>query len=258
MDFTLQIYKELFVSLKNAGYAIYPFNKYLTQRNSDKYVILRHDVDKRPVNSLLTARIENEIGIVGTYYFRSGLYSWNVKIVKEIASLGHEIGYHYENLSLCHGNIEKAILDFEKTLKKFREFVTIETVCMHGSPMSKYDNRTLWEKFDYRDFQIIGEPYFDIDFSETFYLTDTGRKWDGYNVSKRDKIPGLYEKWKSQGLVFRSTKEIMNAIYSNTLPNKIMINVHPQRWNNNVILWGKELVFQNLKNIIKKGIIQFS
>ena len=26
----------------------------------------------------------------------------------------------------------------------------------------------LWEKYDYRDYGIIGEPYFDIDFDEVF------------------------------------------------------------------------------------------
>jgi len=47
---------------------------------------------------------------------------------------------------------------------------------MHGSPLSKYDNRKIWEKYDYRDYGIIAEPYFDIDFNEVFYMTDKGRK----------------------------------------------------------------------------------
>ena len=42
--------------------------------------------------------------------------------------------------------------------------------------------------YHYRDLGIIGEPYFDIDFSEVLYLTDTGRRWDGGKVSVRDKI----------------------------------------------------------------------
>ena len=59
---------------------------------------------------------------------------------------------------------------------------------MHGSPMSPYDNRLLWTKYDYRDYGIIGEPYFDVDFSEVAYYTDTGRRWDGDSVSVRDKM----------------------------------------------------------------------
>jgi hypothetical protein len=37
---------------------------------------------------------------------------------------------------------------------------------------------------------IIGEPYFDVDFSKMLYLTDTGRRWDGGIVSVRDKAQG--------------------------------------------------------------------
>jgi|ERR1035437_5345325 hypothetical protein len=54
---------------------------------------------------------------------------------------------------------------------------------MHGSPLSKYDSKDLWKKYNYRDYKIIGEPYFDVDFNKVFYLTDTGRRWDGEKVS---------------------------------------------------------------------------
>jgi hypothetical protein len=66
---------------------------------------------------------------------------------------------------------------------------------MHGSPRSKYDSKDIWHKFSYCDLGIIGEPYFDTDFSQVFYLTDTGRRWDGYKVSVRDKIVGHQERW---------------------------------------------------------------
>jgi hypothetical protein len=81
---------------------------------------------------------------------------------------------------------------------------------MHGSPRSKWDSRRIWDKYDYRKLGVIGEPYFDIDFNEVFYLTDTGRRWDGWKVSLRDKIP-QQEQWKKQGLVFHSTSEIIQA-----------------------------------------------
>jgi len=38
------------------------------------------------------------------------------------------------------------------------------------------------------DYGIIAEPYFDMDFKEVLYLTDTGRRWDGDRVSVRDKV----------------------------------------------------------------------
>ena len=39
--------------------------------------------------------------------------------------------------------------DFRFYLDKFRNIYPVKTICMHGSPLSKYDNRLLWEKYDY-------------------------------------------------------------------------------------------------------------
>ena len=33
--------------------------------------------------------------------------------LKEIASLGHEIGYHYEDMTICNGDIDKAFEHFK-------------------------------------------------------------------------------------------------------------------------------------------------
>ena len=47
-----------------------------------------------------------------------------------------------------------------------------------------------------------------------------------------------------------STKKIL--IVTDNLPNQIMFTFHPQRWNDDFFKWNKELVFQNLKNLIKR------
>ncbi len=70
---------------------------------------------------------------------------------------------------------------------------------MHGSPLSKYDNKKIWEKYDYRDYGIIADPSFDIDYDEVFYITDTGRSWNNSNVSIRDKVT-KQEDWKLRKL----------------------------------------------------------
>jgi len=90
-----------------------------------------------------------------------------------------------------------------------------------------------------------------VNFDKVFYLTDTGRKWDGDKVSVRDKV-AQQEEWIDKALVFHSTDDIINGIEENRLPNQIMITMHPQRWHNNKFLWTKELILQNTKNIIKK------
>ena len=53
--------------------------------------------------------------------------------------MGHEIGYHYENMAKCNGTFEMAIEDFKNNLKKLREIAPVYTICMHGSPRSRWD-----------------------------------------------------------------------------------------------------------------------
>ena len=123
--------------------------------------------------------------------------------------------------------------------------------------LSKYDNRDLWKRYNYGKYGIIAEPYFDMDFCDVLYLTDTGRRWDGEKVSIRDKVVGQKFKTENQNsdfkkLKLRSTMDIIKAAENKELPDKILINTHPQRWNNRYIPWAKELVSQNIKNFIKK------
>lgn len=245
MDFTIRRYKHLILALKSARYSFQTFEEFLRSPH-DRSIILRHDVDLLPYNSLRFAKIQNSLGIKGVYYFRAVPESWDKSVIKEIASLGHEIGYHYENLTTCNGNITEGIKDFENNLKALRKLVPVSTICMHGSPLSKYDSKDLWEKHNYKDYNLIGEPYFDVDFKEVYYITDTGRRWDGNKVSVRDKVNSPFE------LLFHSTQKIIETANKNELPDKIMFTFHPQRWNDNIYMWSRELILQNIKNIIKR------
>jgi len=231
-DFTLNIYKELLTTIIDFGYDIIPLEDYLSDNNlGDKLIIIRHDVDRKPFNALKMAKLENELGIKANYYFRIVKKSYDENIIKEVVKLGHEIGYHYEDLSLTKGNFEKAIKSFEENLNKFRQFYSVKTICMHGSPLSKYDNKDLWERYDYRDYGIIGEPYFDLDFNKILYLTDTGRRWNGTFVSIRDKVNTQFK------YNFTTTDEMISALKKLELSNQIMINIHPQRWNDDIRKW---------------------
>lgn len=256
MDFLRKKYRELLVALQNKGYATVTFAEYMQGQRPDRFVILRHDVDKKPKNSLATARLEASLGIKASYYFRAVPESWDESIIKEIARLGHEVGYHYESLATCKGDASAALDDFQSNLAKLRELTPVTTICMHGSPTSHWDNKDLWKNNSYHDFSIIGEPYFDTDFSDVFYLTDTGRRWDGFKVSIRDRIPVHQDRWCQQGLVFHTTDDIIRAINGDGLPNHIMMTTHPQRWNDNIVPWTRELLMQKTKNIVKKLLVK--
>ena len=241
MDFTLNKYADLLDALKAYGF------------NS---LVLRHDVDLLPGNSLRTARMEAEKGMKGIYYFRAVPESWDEEVILKIAALGHEIGYHYESLTTCDGDVDKAYEDFCKNLEALRKLVPVKSICMHGSPRSPYDSKDIWKKYDYHVLGIESEPYLDTDFSKVFYLTDTGRRWDGYKVSVRDKIPQYQDEWIARGLVFHSTDDVIDGLREGRIPKDLMVTVHPQRWNPVGGAWWRELVLQQAKNIVKRLIIK--
>jgi len=262
-DFTLEKYKELLSVLMSAGYSFQTFADYVT-KPLDRIVILRHDVDAKKNHSLRFAKIQNELGIKGTYYFRVIPQSFDEEVIRQIAEMGHEIGYHYEDMDFAKGDVKRAKELFESHLLKLRNVSDIKTLCMHGSPMSKFDNREIWKHYDYREYGLIAEPYFDMNFSEVLYLTDTGRRWDGSGVSVRDKAPSeevnKFAKKDVEPLSsnyhFSKTSDIIKAAQNGELPDRIMMNFHPQRWTNNPVEWIWELGFQRLKNVAKKAVVK--
>lgn len=259
MDFTLKIYKELLNALQSAGYNFYTFEKFISSEDQEKkFIILRHDVDARPHNSLAFARIQAEMGIRGTYYFRIVPQSYNEAIIKEMVELGHEVGYHYETMDTCKGDTDRAYEEFCRNLEAFRRLTPVQTISMHGSPMSPHDNREIWKKYDYRSLGILAEPYFDIDFNELFYITDTGRRWDGHLYNVRDKATKERPVTNPAFLKLRyhTTRDIISAVENNTFPVRAMLNFHPQRWNDQLFPWLKELIWQNVKNQVKRVVVK--
>lgn len=245
MDFTIDIYKELLLSLMEKGYHFQTFREFLVSP-LDKSIILRHDVDARNLNSLAFAQIQHDLGIKGTYYFRMVSGSFDADIINKISLMGHEIGYHYEDMDFAKGDPDLALIYFKKHVELLRSVAQVDTLCMHGSPQSKFDNKDIWKKYRYQDFGFIGEPYFDLDFNKVYYLTDTGRMWDGFKVSVRDKVQSRIN-WP----VCHATQDIITMISKNQFPNQAMLNFHPQRWTNNKLLWSLEYVKQSVKNFIK-------
>ncbi|MEI6754765.1 MAG: hypothetical protein WCK78_16555 [Paludibacter sp.] len=261
-DFTLHTYRQLLQALKNAGYLFLTFEEWCESNKPDKFVILRHDIDNKPQNALTFARIENELGIKASYFFRTSNKILIPEIIKTIQLLGHEIGYHYRDLVDASGNIEKAIKLFETNLSKFRSIAKIKTISMDGCPWSKFDNRELWNDFNYHDFGIIGEPYFDfLKLDNVHYFTDTGRMWNGDKYNIRDKVDNhlkqqINDKSTSYSKI-HNTFDFVKWLKSGKIPDIIMINTHPQRWTDNKIEWFIEFIGQNTKNIIKHFITSF-
>ncbi len=123
-----------------------------------------------------------------------------------------------------------------------------------------------------------------MDFKEVFYITDTGRKWNNESSSVRDRVESgfdievkstghlieLIKRREEQDFVHESAR-IREGNYSladrqgnnfiasgesQGLPDKIMFNVHPQRWHDSPWPWVRELVGQNVKNVVKRFIVK--
>jgi len=166
-DFTVNKYGNLLKALRRQGFCFQTVNGFVTDPLG-KVVVMRHDVDRLPRNALVMARLEHELHIPATYYFRAVSESWNEGVIREIAGLGHEVGYHYE----CLGTA--SIAQRRKGEEKRRD-----------------------------------------DLDDAFGGMNSMNGWlDGKNEWPR----------------FHSTFEIIAAIEAGRFPEKAMMTVHPQRW----------------------------
>ncbi|MCQ6962393.1 hypothetical protein PV02_04210 [Methanolobus chelungpuianus] len=249
-------YKELLETIKSSGYETTTVHDFLVAPKK-KCIILRHDVDREVGRNLSTARLEAEYDIKSTYYFRHVKGVFIPAVIEEISSIGHEIGYHYEVLDKAKGDEEKAIQIFREELEDLRKYADVKTICMHGNPFASWSNRDLWNNYDFTEFGIIGEPYLSIDYGKVFYLTDTGRTWANTNIRVKDVVNTSYQgKINQHASNIRSTEDVCELIRSEEI-DQICILMHPNRWCDNIYGWMTELVFQNIKNIGKAGIIRY-
>ncbi|MBN2350546.1 MAG: hypothetical protein JXJ22_17040 [Bacteroidales bacterium] len=249
-DFTFKAYKTLLQQLIQSGYSFYTLEEYTNSKSkAEKCIVMRHDVDRTPGNALIMAKIEQDLNIKTSYYFRMVPESYNEIIISKIVAMGHELGYHYEDLSLCQGDFSKAILSFEKNLNKLRSFYNIKTICMHGSPKSKYNNLLIWNTYDYKSSGIINEPYYDIDFDKVLYISDASRAWNNNKFNRRDRVTTRFN------IPVKSIQNIIELSIENNLPQQVMINIHPHNWASGIMEWTKIILFQSLKNQIKRVLV---
>jgi len=262
-DFTLKRYSELIDALKAAGYRFSSFEDFMLHPGG-RTIVLRHDVDRFPARALEMAELENARSVKGSYHFRVYGDSFDPGIIKTIASLGHEIAYHYEDLSRVAGNksnpedwVKEALHNFDSNLKSLRSYYPVKVISMHGDPSQSYDNRDLWDHFNYKSLGLLCEPYLDIDYTSVLYLTDTGRRWDADSTNIRDKIPVRGGRLLSEEYNFKTTAEIILKVKSGTFPAMAILSSHPQRWSDNRWIWLQELVWQNTKNAVKYLLSKF-
>jgi hypothetical protein len=79
--------------------------------NQSKYIVLKHDVEADVPKAYRMAQIEYKYGHLGSYYVQAYLMNNqdNIKLLKKMQAMGHEISYHYDVMDSCKGDIEAAV-----------------------------------------------------------------------------------------------------------------------------------------------------
>ncbi len=247
LDFTLAKYRELCQCAVLSGYMIKTVAAYLQDADVDKNIlIMRHDVDRSPAKALRMAKLEYSLGIKTTYYFRKSGFA-RQDIIKAIAELGHEIGYHYETLDKARGDHLKAIQTFEKELTELRNIADVSTICMHGNPLTRWLNRDLWKYYDYHELGIIGEAF--LSMKDLLYFSDTGRTWR-VSFKVKDKLPPDPVTRANELDDISTTNDLIRFIENKGCP-EIYICIHPERWNSDLFSWLRSSACDGIVNLGK-------
>jgi hypothetical protein len=245
-DFTLEKYARLCETLR-LSCPVTTVKQFLAaEQPQETLVILRHDVDRQVGAALRMAQIESEFGLSSTYYFRATPAVFVPEALLEVHRLGHEVGYHYEVLARARGNTREAIHLFEQELERFRAIVPVDTVSMHGSPLSPWSNLDLWRHHDLADQGLLGDAVLSVESERLYYFTDTGRSWNAGRYNLRDHMPS-----REVHHQVRTTDDLINLL--KVRPDcPIYLSAHPNRWASNQLEWCLGLISDWAINQMKR------
>jgi hypothetical protein len=250
-DFTLQAYGELLAEVRKTGREVLRLREFFERRPLPPvFLVLRHDVDRRPKRALRMAEVELAHGVRSTYYFRHKPRVFRPEIILAIAAMGHEIGYHYEVLDKAQGEPRRAAEIFARELAEMRAMAEVKTAAMHGNPLSRRDNRDLWKHCTLSQFGLIGEAYVSVADPGIAYVTDTGRGWNRLSLNMRDRLAsgaaGLMPSFSDTGDLIRALKEPTHG--------RVYLQIHPNRWSSGPLewaaQWGEDLLLNGVKKLL--------
>lgn len=112
-----QLYMDFLNKAKLRGYTFVQFQNFLPGLKllPARYIVLRHDVDFAPHYSLEMAALEHDVGISSTFFvlvdgqFYDPLESDNIRCLRQIRSLGHEIGLHFTVSCSVHPDLGEEV-----------------------------------------------------------------------------------------------------------------------------------------------------
>lgn len=216
------------------------------------YLTLKHDVETNVKKAFIIAEIEHRYGHRGSYYVQAYLLndSENIKILKKMQQMGHEISYHYDVMDSNKGNIDCAIKEFEKNKQKFeKNGFDLVTVCQHGNPVVERigytSNRDFFRKKEvqekYSSISDIMVNFKEKANTEYSYFSDAGRKF------KRifDPINNDINDSSDNDVVYENLEELFKELKND---GSYILSTHPHRWTKSITVYiVKTLMFKVLR-----------
>lgn len=254
MIFNYNKWNQFCCNLKKCGLISIPACE--VDSKKDKYLVLKHDVETDVMRAVELAKIENKYGHRGTYYVQAYLLdnSKNIKLLKIIKKLGHEVSYHYDVMDSNKGNLDEAIKEFEKNRKKFENAgFPIVTVCQHGNPIVERvgytSNRDFFRSDKVQrlypkiaDIMVDYKQKYNTDYS---YFSDAGRKFSKiYDPLENDRINS-----DDKNIKYEDLNKVLNVIKKE---KNVFISTHPHRWTKTAFEYVlKNFIFYMIKKIAK-------
>jgi len=110
------LYIDFLETAKQRGFSFVRFEDFLGNSTPPaRYIVLRHDIDFAPAYSLQMAELEYAAGISSTFFvlvdgqFYDPVQPEVVRQIRQIKSLGHEIGLHFAVSSAVEADIGKEV-----------------------------------------------------------------------------------------------------------------------------------------------------
>ena len=254
MIFTYQKWDSFCAKLQQEGIQSIPACQ-VTQ-DSGNYLVLKHDVETNVPSAYEMARIEQKYGHRGSYYVQAYLleHPENVRLLREMQRMGHEISYHYDVMDSCKGDLDKAIAEFENNRKRFEENgFSLITVCQHGNPVVERVGYTSNRDF-FRNARVQ-EQYpqladIMVDYSKKYqtnyrYFSDAGR------IFKMifDPIDNDVVNSDDQNIPYQDLDALFMGM-SREMGN--IISTHPHRWTGSAVKYViKNAIFKTVKTAAK-------
>jgi hypothetical protein len=176
----LDFYAESITSYIVDGYDVGTFQQYL-EKPSNKFLVLRHDIDFNPNLLGKMLDVEEAIGVKSSIFFRVCAKDYNIfsyelsEILQRLKKRGHEVGLHLDVFPSFGAGMSKEQFAFlqKETLEK-----------VYGSELSGFSLHYPATNKEYafadqlvREWNFSYHAYDDLFFRKFKYLSDSGGRW---------------------------------------------------------------------------------